>query len=367
MRNNKASLLIVVVAFILGGLILPHIRVQWLDSPSVAQQDSKPFQLSQAAEKKLGPEEVYAHAANAVANAVVNIDSVEKVRIRNLFEDEIGENKSQGSGVIIDPNGYILTNEHVVGGRETVGKKITVTLQDSRKFTGVIVGADHTTDVALVKIEGKDLPAAKIGSTKSLVPGQMAVALGNPFGLRFTVTHGVVSALGRPISSPDGRIYSDLIQHDALINPGNSGGALVNLQGELIGINTLVDKRGAGIGFAIPVNTALKVAEELKRYGKVKRPWLGLVYSENNAIFVQSYGLPDVQGLVVRGFYRGGLAVDSGLEAGDVIIKVHGTTVKSDEEFKSVERTLTIGDKVEVEFVRGNQRNTVKVRVGEAP
>ncbi len=351
----------------LGGLILPHLHLQWQDNPTVAQTDTKEFNLKQSPEKPLAPEEVYARAANIASKSVVNIDSVERVRMRGFFEDEIGENKSQGSGVIIDPSGYVLTNEHVVGGRETTGKKITVTLQDGRKLIGVIVGADHTSDVALIKIEGKDFPATHIGATKTLVPGQMAVALGNPFGLRFTVTHGVISALGRPLSSPDGRTYPDLIQHDAFINPGNSGGALVNLQGELIGINTLVDKRGAGIGYAIPVDTALKVAEELKRYGKVKRPWLGIGGSTNSPYFIQSFGVPDVEGLVFRGYYRGSPAVDSGFEPGDVIIKVDGTTVKSEDDLKAAEKKLQIGKKIEIEFVRGQQRSKINVTVGEAP
>ncbi|MEP6755977.1 MAG: trypsin-like peptidase domain-containing protein, partial [Chthonomonadales bacterium] len=266
--NKKIIALIGV--FILGGLLLPRIHLTFTDPAVVAQTN-----VSHASPEKqtapvidLPPEEVYARAAQRLSKSVVNIDTTEQLLRRGGFfeEDQNVERKNQGSGVIIEKSGYILTNEHVVGKSHQSGKDIMVTLQDGRKISGTIVGADQTTDLALVKIDGNDFPAAEIGNPKILVPGQGAVAIGNPFGLKFTVTHGVISALGRPISM-EGRIYPDLIQHDAFINPGNSGGALVNLKGQLIGINTLVDQRAQGIGFAIPIDTALRVSDELKKFG----------------------------------------------------------------------------------------------------
>src|SRR5947209_6146756 len=161
----------------------------------------------------------------------------------------------------------------------------------------------------------------------------MAVAIGNPFGLRFTVTHGVVSALGRPISGPDGRMYPDLIQHDALINPGNSGGPLVNLAGQVIGINTLVDARAQGIGFAIPIDTALQVADDLRHFGKVKRPWLGVITDTNSDYYVRRFNVADVRGAVIRGVYRNSPAAGASLRAGDVVTQLNGQSVRSDEEF----------------------------------
>ena len=238
---------------------------------------------------------------------------------------------------------------------------------DGRKLKGTIVGADHITDVALIHVEDRNLPAINIGSTKTLVLGQMAVALGNPFGFQFTVTHGVISALGRPVSTPDGRIYPDLIQHDALINPGNSGGALINLKGELIGINTLVYSQAQGIGFAIPINTAMHVVNELRKYGKIKRAWIGIVPVTNTSQLAQRFDLPDVAGVVVGGVYRGSPAQEAGLVRGDIILTVGDKTVRSDEEFKAAELKLGIGRKVRLSFLRDNQKGETSIVVGEAP
>jgi serine protease Do len=376
MHNNRLSarrsLIPIAAAFVLGGLILPNLRVSWVGPSSQAQTGTSGLGVSPSAPQPLSQEEVYARAAQAVYKAVVNIDRTQRVRVRGFFDDEyvdgprFREARNSGSGVIISKDGYILTNEHVVGGRDEAGKSITVTMTDGRKLQGTVIGADHETDVALIKVEDNNLPAATMGTSQGLTPGQMAVAIGNPLGLRFTVSHGVVSALGRPVTIQD-RIYRDLIQHDALINPGNSGGALVDIHGQLIGINTLVAQEAQGIGFAIPIDTALKVADELKRNGKVKRPWIGCVVTTNDAFFVQRYGLPDVRGVVVRGVYRGGPAAEGGIEAGDVITKINGQPVRSEEEFRTVERRLKIGDKVEVELHRQDTRASGSVTVGEAP
>src|SRR5262249_15131929 len=218
-----------------------------------------------------------------------------------------------------------------------------------RTFPGTVIGADHVTDVALVHIEAPNLPVAKMGTVKGLVPGQMAVAIGNPLGFRFTVTHGVVSALGRPINDDqEGRVYENLIQTDCPINPGNSGGALVNMQGQVIGINTIVASRAQGIGFAIPIDTALTVADELKRYGRVKRPWLGMVAVTNTRNLAAYYDLPDAAGVVVARLYRGGAAASGGLRTGDILTKLNGQAITTAEEFKAAEKKLKIGDTVPV-------------------
>lgn len=369
---NKRLLLLIGGAFLLGGLLLPNLRITWRMSESRAQSESGLGIAPAAPSNGLSPEEVYARAAQAASKAVVNIDTVQRVRVRGFFDDffdappRYRERTNAGSGVIISKDGFILTNEHVVGGVNE-GRKILITLSDGRKFDGTVVGADRTTDVALVKVNGSGLPAIQVGTVRGLVPGQMVVAIGNPFGLRFTVTNGVVSALGRPITNMDGRIYPDLIQHDALINPGNSGGALVNLKGQLIGINTLVDGRGQGIGFAIPIDTALRVADELKRFGRIKRPWLGIVAETNNPYYIQRYGLPDVEGAVVRGLYRGGPAVDTGLEVGDIILRLDGQRVRSEEELRAIERRLKIGQRVKIEVQRYEQRAEGTIIVGEMP
>lgn len=343
-----------------------NVRVSWRHDPAVAQGTGLGIQPG-APQKSLGPDEIYARASQVIGKSVVYIDTVEQVRVRDwFFGDRVQDNQSSGSGVLITPDGYILTNEHVVGPANEAGKRITIFLPDGRKFPGSVVGADRQSDVALVKIQGKDLPAAQVGTVRGLVPGQIVIALGSPLDFRFTVTNGVISALGRPIEH-EGRIYSDLIQHDALINPGNSGGALVNLQGQVIGINTLIRPDAQGIGFAIPIDTALRVADELKRFGKVKRPWLGLVTITNNDRLVSGYGVSDVRGAVVQAFYRGGPSVDAGIEPGDVITSVNGKTVTSKEDFEQAERSLKIRDRVVLEVHRGDKRIKVAVVVGEAP
>jgi serine protease Do len=367
--------LFLLTAFVLGGLILPNLHVSWREPDSAAQQGGGLGVSPAPTPSAVSPAEVYARAAQAVYKSVVNIDTTERVRVRGFWfddEDMFGgpryrERSSEGSGVIISRDGYILTNEHVVGAANQSGKQVAVTMTDGRKLQANIVGADRTADVALLKVDAKDLPAAKMGTVAGLVPGQMVVALGNPLGLRFTVTNGVVSALGRPLTMPDGRIYSDLIQHDALINPGNSGGALANLEGQVIGINTLVNANAQGIGFAIPINTALRVADELKRYGKVKRPWLGIVVDTNGPQYVERFDVPNVPGAVVTGVYRDGPAAQAGVQGGDVVTSIGGRAVKTVEDYRAVEKGLRIGSQVEILLRRGDQQARGTITVGEAP
>lgn len=372
-RSFWRSFFLVLGAFLLGGLVLPNLRITWREPDSMAQSavglGVAPGQPQQA----LSEAESYARAAQTAGPAVVNIDMRRRVRVAPGFFDEdwmmgprFREAASEGSGVIINKNGDILTNEHVVGAAGEANKKILVTLQDGRKFDGVVIGSDHATDVALVHIQGENLPVAKLGTVRGLIPGQMAVAIGNPFGLRFTVTHGVISALDRPVPVED-RVYERLIQTDCAINPGNSGGALVNLKGEVIGINTVVLSSAQGIGFAIPIDTALRVAEELKRYGRVKRPWFGVIVITNTTRLAEYYGLPNAAGVVVARLYRGGPGESAGVQPGDILTKINGQPVRTEEEFKTIEKKLRIGQKVDVELLRGSQKGTGRITVGEAP
>src|SRR5579871_1049823 len=372
-RPRLGGVLLLVIAFVLGGLLLPHLSLQWHDTRSGAQSNPS-LNVTPGAPQPLGPGEAYARAAQIAGPAIVNIDTLQRVRsspFDDLSSEEGGRvQQSEGSGVIINPEGDILTNEHVVGAANEPGKKIRIALNDGtgRTFPGTVIGADHTTDVALVHIDAPNLPVAKMGTVKGLVPGQMAVAIGNPLGFRFTVTHGVVSALGRPINdAQEGRIYDNLIQTDCAINPGNSGGALCNIEGQVIGINTIVASRAQGIGFAIPIDTALTVADELKRFGRVKRPWLGMVVVTNNHDLAAYYELPDAAGVVIARLYRGGAAANGGMQRGDVLTKINGQAVTSEEEFKAAEKKLKIGDTVSVELLRGDQRLTGTLTVGEAP
>ncbi len=370
MRKLVLGVIVVSVAVL---LLSYNLRVTWAPNNGFAQSNAGLGVAPGPEPASLGPSEIYAKAAQSVYKAVVNVDLSQRVRVRSFFfEDEFfggpryREAQSHGSGVIITKDGYVLSNQHVVGDANQAANRITVSLTDGRRMPGAVVGADRTTDVALVKVDGKNLPTAPVGTVRGLVPGQMVVAIGNPLDLRFTVTNGVVSALNRPIAIED-RLYSDLIQHDALINPGNSGGPLVNMAGQVIGINTLIRPDAQGIGFAIPIDTALKVADELKRFGKVKRPWLGVIVTSNNRYFIERFGLPDVEGAVVRGVYRGGPVVDLGLEQGDVITRLAGKPVKNEDDFKTIERSLRIGDMVDLEWRNGERLLKGRIKVGEAP
>lgn len=371
-REMNKGLVFIIGACVALAVLAANLRISWGPPIGFAQETSGLGVSPGAPPKDLSPEEIYARAARSVYKAVVNIDLTQRVRVRGFFDDaffgepRFREAQSHGSGVLITSDGFILTNQHVVGDAGETGRKITVALTDGRRFPATVVGADRQTDVALIKVDQKNLPAAPIGTVRGLVPGQMVVAIGNPLDLQFTVTNGVVSALNRPVQIED-RLYSDLIQHDALINPGNSGGPLVNLAGRVVGINTLIRPDAQGIGFAIPIDTALGVADELKRFGKVKRAWLGVVVTTNNSFFVRRYGLPDVEGVVVRGIYRNGPAAEAGIEAGDVIIRVNGKAVKDEDAFKAAERGLRIGAQTEVEWRSGDDNRRARVRVGEAP
>ncbi len=350
--------------FVLGGCLLPNLRVQWREPDSFAQSPAA-FVPAAPQSATLPESETYARAAQAVGPAVVNIDTQE--RVRGMFDDYPSEgnqpryNTSEGSGVIIDAAGYILTNSHVVG-QAGEGKRISITMQNGKKMPGTIIGSDALTDIALIKVEAPGtLPVAKMGTVKGLIPGQMAVAIGSPLGLQFTVTHGVVSALGRPVGE-----YENLIQTDCAINPGNSGGPLANLRGEVIGINTLVDRRGQNIGFAIPIDNALQIASVLKQYGKVKRPWLGVRVTTNEPRLVAAYGLPDVTGVVVINVSPRASASQT-LQQRDVILSIDGKAVRTQEDYRSIEKTLKIGQHVKVQIQREDQRGEGELTVGEAP
>jgi len=371
-RSFWKPVLLIFGAFFLGGLVLPNLQVRWKEPESKADSGSI-LGVKPEAAAPLAESEMYARAAQIAGPAIVKIDLQQNVAPDIMNEWMSGGTqvqKSEGSGIIINTNGDILTNEHVVGPVNEAGKQISVTLNDStgRKLPGTVIGADHQTDVALVHIDAPNLHAARIGTVKGLVPGQLAVAIGNPLGFQFTVTHGVISALGRPISEgTDGRVYENLIQTDCAINPGNSGGALVNIQGQVIGINTIVASRAQGIGFAIPIDTALRVAEELKRYGRVKRPSLGLMVMTNTSAFANYYNLPNVAGVVALPLAGNSPGAEAGIRRGDILTRVNGRAIRSEEEYKAIERKLTIGQKVTVELMRGDQSGKATITVGEAP
>ncbi len=371
-RSRLRSAMLLVAAFVLGGMVLPYLHITW--SLPGSRAETVGLNVHQAPAAPLSPDEIYAHAAQIAYKSVVNIDATQRVRMPgSIFDDmmgvapQYGDQTSSGSGVIITSNGYILTNEHVVHRINDSKQVITVTLTTGQKLRGHLVGGDYTNDVALIKVNGTNLPVAHLGTSKGLVPGQMCVAIGNPYNLHFTVTNGVIGALDRAIAMPNGRIYPHLIQHDAPINPGNSGGPLVNLKGQVIGINTLVQQRAEGIGFAIPIDTALSVAQELKKYGKIIRPWIGVAVVSNSSDLAAQYGLPNIQGAVVTGVYRNSPAAVAQLQPGDVITRINGRRVTDETSFNQVEDSLKVGEKISLRVHRGNQYADVTVTTAEKP
>ena len=276
--------------------------------------------------------------------------------------------QSAGSGVIFDAkNGYIVTNAHVIEN----ASEITVTLQDGHDLKAELVGADAPSDVAVLKVKSTVLTQIALGDSSKVEVGDFVVAIGNPFGLAHTVTSGIISGLSRSGINPDG--FEDFIQTDASINPGNSGGALVNLKGELIGINTAILSRSGGnigIGFAIPVNMAHSVMDQLLKFGSVKRGLLGVSIYNVTPDIAQLYGLGDTPGALVSQVVDGSPADKAGIRTGDVITSVNGQNVKSNTELRNAIGMLRVGDKVDVGIVRdGKPRRLTAViaDTGDAP
>jgi len=271
--------------------------------------------------------------------------------------------QSAGSGVIVDAkNGYIITNHHVVEN----ASEITITLLDNRSFTAKVVGTDEGADIAVLQAKQPNLIAMPLGDSAHLEVGDFVVAIGNPFGLQHTVTAGIVSALGRTGINPDG--YEDFIQTDASINPGNSGGALVNLRGELVGINSAILSRSGGnigIGFAIPVNMAKGVMDQLIKYGQVKRGVLGVNIYNVTPDIAKEFGLTESSGALVAGVAQGSAAERAGVKTGDIITSINGVTMKDASELRNTIGMLRIGDKVEIGLLRDGKQHKVTALVAE--
>jgi serine protease Do/serine protease DegQ len=271
--------------------------------------------------------------------------------------------QSAGSGVIVDAkNGYIITNHHVVEN----ASEITITLLDNRTFSAKVIGTDEGADVAVLQARQPNLIAMALGDSTRLEVGDYVVAIGNPFGLQHTVTAGIVSALGRSGINPDG--YEDFIQTDASINPGNSGGALVNLRGELVGINSAILSRSGGnigIGFAIPVNMAKGVMDQLIKYGQVKRGVLGVNIYNVTPDIAKEFGLTESSGALVAGVAQGSAAEHAGVKTGDIITSINGATMKDASELRNTIGMLRIGDKVEIGLLRDGKPHKVTALISE--
>jgi Do/DeqQ family serine protease len=310
--------------------------------------------------------------------AVVKIDTLTTVRSPHaspFFNDPFfrqffgGEGRteyrpSMGSGFLISPDGYILTNEHVIG----QASEINVTVSGfTKSFKAKVVGADYDLDLAVLKIEGqKNLAHLKLGDADKMRVGDWVIAIGNPYGLDHTVTVGVISAKGRPIDIED-RHYKNLLQTDASINPGNSGGPLLNLKGEVIGINTAVNVQAQGIGFAIPANTVNAVLDDLVNKGKVIRPWLGVQVQAVDKEWANYLGLSSMEGALVVGVVPGSPAERSGIARGDVVLEIAGHKIKTPDELVTTIKEQKIGSQIEVLLWRSGKLVRVKVAINEKP
>ncbi len=311
--------------------------------------------------------------------AVVNIATEGRVKLQRnpLLDDPVfrhffnlpkqpRERKTQslGSGVIVDAaRGYVLTNHHVIEGADT----IAVTLRDGRQLAAKMIGSDPESDIAVIQVPAHDLSALPLADSDALRVGDFVVAIGNPFGLGQTVTSGIVSALGRSGLGIEG--YEDFIQTDASINPGNSGGALVNLKGELVGINTAIlapSGGNVGIGFAIPVNMARQLMDQIVKHGEVRRGMLGVAAQDLTPQLAQAFGLRQDQGAVVAQVSPRSAAERAGIRAGDVVTAINGRAVRDSASLRNTIGLLRVGEDARIDLVRDGKPLTVTARIGEA-
>lgn len=355
---------LIVVGVILGVIITASTNL----APVSVAQEGAPRGLA-AASFAVG-RSPFTAVADEVLPAVVSVDTKRTVRrstdpFGDMFRDLFGDRGRSGgdqqnyreyevpgsaSGFIFDAAGYIMTNNHVVRG----ASEIEVTLTDGREFVATVVGQDPNTDIAVIKIEGDDLPALRLGDSDRIRVGDWAIAVGNPLDLEGTVTVGVVSAMGRVDLNIQGGapLYQDFIQTDASINFGNSGGPLVNIEGEVIGINSAVNAQADGIGFAIPINLAKEVSDALMSEGKVVRGFLGVRPQEVTRELAEANDLGDTKGIIIAGVESGTPADKAGIKPGDVVTSFAGTPITGVAQFRRVVAGVTPGEKVEVGIVR---------------
>jgi len=337
-----------------------------------------------SATEVIGFPQSFADLAERVKPAVVNISTTTTVRVpgnpfRHFFGPEEGgpfgdffkrffgdipdrqlKQQSLGSGFIIDKDGYIITNNHVVEGAD----EIKVKLADGREFKAKVVGRDSKTDLALIKISSlfKDLPTLPLGDSDKIRVGDWVLAIGNPFGLEHTVTQGIISATGRVIGSGP---YDNFLQTDAPINPGNSGGPLINLKGEVIGINSAIVATGQGIGFAIPSNMAKTVISQLKEKGKVTRGWIGVSIQSLTPEIAQSFKLKEPTGALVADVMPGSPADIAGIKRGDIIISFDGKEIKSMSDLPRTVAETPVGKDVDIKIIRNGKEMPMKLKVAE--
>lgn len=370
-----AGIAILLVGFLLGGV--SYYIIGKMVSPPSLRTPFSPRVPSQMLETS----RAFSEIVHAVSPAVVNISTTKTVRrdalpfsedpFFDLFKPfhDFGlpkkwKEQSLGSGVIVSGDGYIITNNHVVEKSED----IRVILFDKRSFRGKVVGADPKTDIAVVKISADKLPTIPWGDSDKLQVGEFVLAIGNPFGLSHTVTMGIISAVGRAnVGIAD---YEDFIQTDAAINPGNSGGPLVNIKGELIGINTAIFSRSGGyqgIGFAVPSNMSRLVMDQLMKQGKIVRGWLGVTIQDITPELSQKFGLKDSKGALVGDIAKGSPAEKAGIVRGDVILEFNGKEIKSVGSLRNMVAQSKVGSQAKVKILRNGREYEMSIVIAELP
>jgi len=310
------------------------------------------------------------YAANKVLPSIVGIS----ISYNVSFWGRTEEAEATGSGVIISSDGYILTNNHVVSSSDSSyfyevsdAKSVTVSLYDSDEtYEAKIIGTDEQTDLAIIKIDAENLTPAELGNSDEAKVGEFVLAVGNPLGLDTSVTSGIISALGRDVTSENGTVYH-VMQTDCAINSGNSGGALVNSKGQVIGINTLklAGNGIEGVGFAIPINDTLDIYDQLIKFGKVLRPYIGIAGSDLSENISKRYNLP--VGVYVESISEDSNAKSSGLKVGDVITAINGKEIKSMDELNDIKNELSIGDKVTLKVYRNNEYIDIDIELTQMP
>ena len=363
------------LAGVLIALLIIQRYPQWVGLPSL---DVNLQQAPQTSYMQQGPV-TYADAVVRAAPAVANLYTTKVVNknARPLFEDPqfrhfFGNNEpkqrrmesSLGSAVLMSPEGYLLTNNHVVAGAD----QIVVALKDGRETHARVIGSDPETDLAVLKIDLKNLPAITIGRSDTLRIGDIALAIGNPFGVGQTTTMGIISATGRNQLGLNN--YEDFIQTDAAINPGNSGGALVDANGNLTGINTAIFSKSGGsqgIGFAIPINLAMEVMKSIIEHGQVIRGWLGIEVQPLTQELAESFGLSGRPGIVVAGIFRDGPAQKAGLQLGDVILSIDGETASDGRRSMNQVARIKPSDKITIQVMRNGKELKLTAEVGLRP
>ncbi|NEX61282.1 Do family serine endopeptidase [Noviherbaspirillum galbum] len=362
--------------------IVASLKPEWITgglggaARSARLNSSSPVPMLEASPNATPGQNSYRDAAARAMPAVVNIFTTKGARnqrhpfmddplFRRFFGDQQEEKQfSLGSGVIVSPKGYILTNNHVI---ETADE-IEVALSDGRKATAKVVGSDPETDLAVVKIDLPNVPAITLGHADQSRVGDVVLAIGNPFGVGQTVTMGIVSALGRNHLGIN--TFENFIQTDAAINPGNSGGALIDIHGNLLGINTAIYSRSGGslgIGFAIPVTTVKSVMESIIATGQVIRGWIGVEPQDITPELAESFGLGKKSGTIIAGVLKNGPADKAGIRPGDILVAVDGQPVADTTDMLNVIAQLVPGKKARMTVLRKNQESMIDVLVGKRP